>query len=83
MDKFQKIGVPILAILIFLVLWEAIVWVNGWPNYVMASPSDLPEAYIKFWPLFLEMGWQTLWRTVVGLLFWAYGLGLMFKQISV
>jgi NitT/TauT family transport system permease protein len=63
----QKIAVPVLAIAAFLALWEFIVWVNGWPNYVMAAPSDLPAAYIRFWGLFLEMGWQTLWRTVVGL----------------
>ncbi|SMX22976.1 ABC transporter permease [Boseongicola aestuarii] len=64
----RKLAVPIIAILIFLGVWEALVWVNDWPNYVMASPSDLPEAYSKFWNLFLVMGWQTLWRTVVGLL---------------
>ena len=63
----QKIAVPVLAIAAFLALWEFIVWVNGWPNYVMAAPSDLPAAYTRFWRLFLEMGWQTLWRTVVGL----------------
>jgi NitT/TauT family transport system permease protein len=63
----QKIGVPILAILAFLLFWEGIVWVNGWPNYVMASPSDLPAAYARFWPLFIEIRWQTLWRTVAGL----------------
>lgn len=67
MQKLQKIGVPVLAIIGFLILWEAIVQINGWPNYVMASPSDLPEAYAKFWPLFIKMGWQTLWRTVLGL----------------
>lgn len=64
----KKVGVPLIAMVIFLVLWEALVWVNGWPNYIMASPSDLPAAYSKFWNLFLIMGWQTLWRTVVGLL---------------
>lgn len=63
----RQIGVPVTAIAGFLLLWEAIVWINGWPNYVMASPSDLPAAYARFWPLFLEMGWQTLWRTVAGL----------------
>ncbi|AMY71943.1 ABC transporter permease [Frigidibacter mobilis] len=67
MDKLQKFAVPAAAILGFLALWEGIVWVNNWPNYVMASPSDLPAAYIRFWPLFLEMGWQTLWRTIAGL----------------
>ncbi len=64
----RQIGVPLAAILIFLALWEFIVWVNGWPNYKMASPSDLPAAYAKYWNLFLVMGWQTLWRTVAGLL---------------
>lgn len=67
MDKAQKIIVPLLAILVFLMLWEGIVWINDWPNYVMASPSDLPEAYWKYGHLFFTMGWQTLWRTVLGL----------------
>ena len=64
----RKVAVPIAAIVVFLVLWELLVWINDWPNYVMASPSDLPAAVMKFWMLFLEMGWQTLWRTVIGLL---------------
>lgn len=63
----QKIAVPIAAVIAFLLLWEAIVWANNWPNYVMASPSDLPAAYARFWNLFFVMGWQTLWRTVAGL----------------
>jgi len=63
----RQIAVPVAAIVGFLLFWEAIVWVNGWPNYVMASPSDLPAAYERFWLLFLKGGWQTLWRTVVGL----------------
>jgi NitT/TauT family transport system permease protein len=63
----RRIGVPVLAILLFLAIWEAIVQLNGWPNYVMASPSDLPAAYARFWNLFLLGGWQTLWRTVAGL----------------
>lgn len=68
MTQFRKFATPLIAILAFLGLWEFIVWVNGWPNYKMASPSDLVPAYTKYWPLFLKYGWQTLWRTVVGLL---------------
>lgn len=64
----QKILTPIIAIAVFLGLWEFIVWANGWPNYKMASPSDLVPAFWKFRDLFLVMGWQTLWRTVLGLL---------------
>jgi len=67
MDLARKIAVPVAAIAIFLVLWEFIVWANGWPDYVMASPSDLPAAYSKFWNLFMIGAWQTLWRTVAGL----------------
>ena len=32
----------------------------------MAPPSDLGPAFWRFRRMFLEMGWQTLWRTVVG-----------------
>ena len=63
-----KIAVPMIAVLIFLGLWEALVWVNDWPNYKMASPSDLPPAFWKYKTLFFTMGWETLWRTVAGLL---------------
>ena len=34
----------------------------------MASPSDLWPAFWRFKELFLSYGWETLWRTVVGLL---------------
>ncbi len=64
----RKVGVPVLACVIFLALWELLVWANGCPNYVMASPSDLPASYIRFWDLFVVMSWQTLWRTVLGLI---------------
>lgn len=64
----RKVAIPTLAIVVFLIFWEWLVWVNGWPNYKMASPSDLVPAYTRFWELFLIYGWQTLWRTVAGLL---------------
>lgn len=66
--SLRKLFVPLIALIVFLLLWEALVWVNEWPNYKMASPSDLLPAYQRYWGLFLTMGWQTLWRTVVGLL---------------
>jgi len=65
---FRQVGVPVLAIVIFGLFWEWLVWANGWPNYKMASPSDLWPAFWKFRWLFLEYGWDTLWRTVAGLL---------------
>ncbi|WP_114964727.1 ABC transporter permease [Alkalilacustris brevis] len=65
--NWQKIVTPILAIVIFLAIWEAWVWYKGWPTYVMAAPSDLWPAFWRFRWLFLENSWQTLWRTMVGL----------------
>lgn len=68
MEHVRKFGIPFLALIIFAVLWELLVWVNNWPNYIMASPSDLGPAFYQYRWLFLEYGWDTLWRTVVGLL---------------
>ncbi|MEM9707799.1 MAG: ABC transporter permease [Pseudomonadota bacterium] len=76
----QKVAVPILAVAAFVAFWEFLVWVNGWPNYVMASPSDLPDAYIRFAGLFIEGAWQTLWRTVAGLAI-AVIVGLMLGMV--
>ncbi|MEM9047957.1 MAG: ABC transporter permease subunit [Pseudomonadota bacterium] len=73
----RKLLVPLVAVVVFLALWEALVWINDWPNYKMASPTDLLPAYERHWALFLTMGWQTLWRTVAGLLIAiAVGVGL-------
>ncbi|KPQ10447.1 MAG: NitT/TauT family transport system permease protein [Rhodobacteraceae bacterium HLUCCA09] len=69
LDRFASRAVmaPIVALIVFCLFWEALVWINDWPDYVMASPSDLPPAFARYWELFIVMGWQTLWRTVVGL----------------
>lgn len=76
----RKLVVPVIAMVIFLILWELLVWANSWPNYKMASPSDLLPAYTRYWDLFLLMGWQTLWRTVIGLLL-AIVVGTAFGMI--
>ena len=78
--SMQKIAVPLIAILIFVIFWEALVWVNNWPNYKMASPSDLWPAFWKFRYLFLDYGWDTLWRTVVGLML-AVGVGVALGMV--
>lgn len=66
--NWRKVLVPVTALVIFAILWELLVWVNGWPNYKMASPSDLWPAFWRYRALFFEYGWDTLWRTVAGLL---------------
>ena len=76
----RQVGVPVAALAVFVLFWELLVWANGWPDYVMASPSDLPQAYARFWELFLLGGWQTLWRTVAGLMI-AVVVGLLLGMI--
>lgn len=66
--QLKNFLIPVAAVLIFLLLWEWLVWFNDWPNYKMASPSDLWPAFWKFRALFWEYSWDTLWRTVAGLL---------------
>ena len=68
MSALRRVAVPLGAIAAFLLAWEWLVWANGWPDYKMASPSDLWPAFWRFRGLFLEYGWQTLWRTIAGLL---------------
>jgi NitT/TauT family transport system permease protein len=65
--NWQKVLVPVAAMLIFVAFWEWLVWVNGWPNFKMASPSDLGPAFVRYQELFWLYSWQTLWRTVAGL----------------
>jgi NitT/TauT family transport system permease protein len=65
--NWQKILSPLIAVLIFVALWEVWVWYMGFPTFKMAAPSDLWPAFWRFRHLFLDYGWQTLWRTVVGL----------------
>jgi len=67
MSAVQRIMIPVAAIVVFLALWEWLVWFNDWPNYKMASPTDLGPAFWQYRWLFLDYGWDTLWRTVVGL----------------
>src|SRR6056297_3805787 len=76
----RQIFVPIAAILLFSLLWELLVQANDWPDYVIASPSGLPPAYAQYWELFIIMGWQTLWRTVVGLLL-AIAFGVLLGMV--
>jgi NitT/TauT family transport system permease protein len=68
METLRKAAPPIIAFAVILLFWEWLVWFKGWPTYKMAAPSDLWPAFWKFKHLFLTMGWDTLWRTVVGLL---------------
>lgn len=66
-QNIKNVLIPLGAIVVFLLLWEWLVWFNQWPNYKMASPSDLWPAFWQYRALFWDYSWDTLWRTVAGL----------------
>ena len=66
MNFKKRLGIPVSALLSFCLIWEFVVWINNWPNYVMASPSDLGPAFTNFAGCF--------WNTA-GILFGAQWLG--------
>lgn len=68
MELLRKSAPPVIAIVLLLAVWEWLVWLHQLPNFRMASPSDLWPAFWRFRWLFLVQGWETLWRTVAGLL---------------
>lgn len=80
MNNWYKVLAPTLAIIIFVIFWEWLVWVNQWPNYKMASPSDIWPAFWEYKELFFKYGWETLWRTIVGL-FLAVVVGTLLGMI--
>lgn len=63
-----KFLTPLIALVLFALAWELLVYVQGWPNYKMASPSDIGPAFWKHRALFFDYGWDTLWRTIAGLI---------------
>ena len=66
MNKLSNFIIPFISLIIFCFFWEFIVWVNNWPNYKMASPSDLGPAFWKFKWLFLQYAWD-FWKTIASL----------------
>jgi len=80
MKTWYKALIPLGAVILFLIFWEWLVWVNQWPNYKMASPSDIWPAFWEYRKLFFIYGWDTLWRTIAGLLL-AVFVGTFFGMI--
>ena len=76
----RKILAPLAGLLIVGLFWEWLVWYNQWPTYVMAAPSDVGPRFLDFYELFAVYSWQTLWRTVAGLMI-AIVVGTLFGML--
>jgi NitT/TauT family transport system permease protein len=56
----------LLAIAIFLGLWQFLIWIEWKPSFAFASPADTFQSLVDNWSIISEAMWTTLWRGVQG-----------------
>jgi NitT/TauT family transport system permease protein len=56
----------LLAIAIFLGVWQFLIWIEWKPSFALASPSDTFSTLFDNWSIISEAMWTTLWRGVRG-----------------
>jgi NitT/TauT family transport system permease protein len=82
-DRLLRIVLPILVLALGLLLWEAIVWINKIPPYVLPGPRLILRTLIDDWELLSQSLVVTLATTVEGFLLAAFGgvgLAVLFNQ---
>jgi NitT/TauT family transport system permease protein len=67
----SRIGLAIASLVIFLALWQGVVWVGGYPAFIMPPPIAVAE---RLWDLVVDGAlWRHTWVTLREVLI---GLGL-------
>jgi NitT/TauT family transport system permease protein len=82
-DRLLRIALPILVLALGLLIWEAIVWINKIPPYVLPGPRLILRTLIDDWELLSQSLVVTLATTVEGFLLAAFGgvgLAVLFNQ---
>ncbi len=82
-DRLLRIALPIVVLALGLLLWEAIVWINKIPPYVLPGPRLILRTLIDDWELLSQSLVVTLATTVEGFLLAAFGgvgLAVLFNQ---
>ncbi len=82
-DRLLRIVLPILVLALGLLIWEAIVWINKIPPYVLPGPRLILRTLIDDWELLSQSLVVTLATTVEGFLLAAFGgvgLAVLFNQ---
>jgi NitT/TauT family transport system permease protein len=82
-DRLLRIALPILVLALGLLIWEAIVWINNIPPYVLPGPRLILRTLIDDWELLSQSLVVTLATTVEGFLLAAFGgvgLAVLFNQ---
>ncbi len=58
--------VPLVGILAFLALWEAVVRILKMPAYLLPPPSTIAKTFIAELPRLLKHGWVTIYEMALG-----------------
>lgn len=56
----------LLAVAIFLLVWQLLIWVEWKPSFQLASPADTFRSLVDNWSVIWEAMWTTLRRGVEG-----------------
>jgi NitT/TauT family transport system permease protein len=56
----------VLAIAIFLGVWQFLIWIEWKPSFQLASPADTFETLVDNWSIISEAMWTTLRRGIEG-----------------
>lgn len=68
-STISKVGLPIAAVLLVIVIWQLICSLGSVPKYILPSPLDVAGAFGEDWRLMLSHARVTLTETFIGLFF--------------
>lgn len=67
-ERMLNLLTPIVAVVVILLLWAAVVRLFAIPDYLLPAPQDVALRVIKEWPLLMKNGAYTLLSVMVGFL---------------
>lgn len=65
-SKSAAFVLPLIATILLLAVWEALVWIFKIPQFNLPSPSSIWGATVQFAPQLLANSLRTLWTTMLG-----------------
>lgn len=72
------------AMVLILAAWQLLIWISGFPPYVMPSPGQAFATLVEKWPQLQRLSGETLYETAIGYLigaFVGFALALAMGQI--
>ncbi len=67
-EKVLRIVIPLLTVLAVLVGWQAVVFFNHIPKYILPTPGDVARSLYTDWPILLPALWVTVQITFSALI---------------